>query len=300
MVFAGQLDCYENCNEVIKKYLNVEVSSTQVHRVTDVYGKEVGNALNSQPILTPAKSDEVLYVQADGSMILTREESWKEVKLGRIFKASDCIHAGEKQGWISNSQYVAHLGDHKAFIKQMEELIDSYMHHDLKLVFITDGAPWLRNWIEDAYCSSTSILDFYHATEYLHAFSREHFKNKSEEDEWVATQKKLLLEGHVLEVIDQVKALKSPRKEAEKLVNYYSANQHRMNYQHYQKIGCGLIGSGAIESAHRNVIQKRMKQSGQRWSKQGAQNMLNLRVAKSNNEWAKIVELTKREFRKTG
>ncbi|MBK7637895.1 MAG: hypothetical protein IPJ13_29160 [Saprospiraceae bacterium] len=30
---------------------------------------------------------EHLYVQSDGSMLLTGEESWKEAKLGRIFKS---------------------------------------------------------------------------------------------------------------------------------------------------------------------------------------------------------------------
>ena len=63
---------------------------------------------------------EALYIEADGSMLLTLEESWKKVKLGRIFKASDCIHADEKAGWISNSQYVAHFGGHKKFTLQME------------------------------------------------------------------------------------------------------------------------------------------------------------------------------------
>lgn len=66
-----------------------------------------------------------------------------------------------------------------------------------------------------------------------------------------------------------------------------------MNYQQYAKIGCGIIGSGAIESAHRTVVQKRMKQSGQRWSCKGAQHMLNLRVARKNNDWNKIIDLTK-------
>lgn len=42
MVFAGQSDCYECCNEIISQFLDVEVSSTQVHRVTDTYGKEIG------------------------------------------------------------------------------------------------------------------------------------------------------------------------------------------------------------------------------------------------------------------
>ncbi|SDE04185.1 hypothetical protein SAMN04487894_1231, partial [Niabella drilacis] len=84
--------------------------------------------------------------------------------------------------------------------------------------------------------------------------------------------------------------------EAQKLIDYYESNKTRMNYPLYKTIGAGLIGSGAIESAHRTVVQKRLKQSGQRWSRNGAQNMLYLRVTKKNQQWSKIVELTKREF----
>jgi hypothetical protein len=277
MVYAGQTDCYENCNDVIDKFLNIAVSSSQVHRVTDTYGKQIGKTVNAHTILTPLKKEEVLYIEADGSMLLTREEGWKEVKLGRLFKA--------------------YLGNHKNFTSQMEHLIDSYGHTASKLVFITDGAPWLKNWIEDAYPSSHSILDYYHACEYLHAFSREHFADKTTEQQWTERQKELLLEGRVKEVIKNVKQLNSSKREAQKLVEYYQANIDRMDYKEYKKTGCGIIGSGAIESAHRKVIQKRMKQSGQRWSKEGAQNMLNLRVIKCNQQWEKIVALTKTEFR---
>ncbi len=297
MVYAGQMDCYENCNEVIDKFLDIEVSSSQVHRVTDTYGKEAGRTVNEHTILTPLQKEETLYIEADGSMLLTRENGWKEVKLGRMFKASNCIHAEGKPGWISNSQYVAHLGGYQKFMNQMEHIIDSYCHPQSKLIFIADGAPWLKNWIEDAYPGSQSILDYYHACEYLHDFSREHFKDKATEEQWVTLQKELLLESCTEEVIKNVKELNSSRKEAKKLIEYYQANQKRMNYKQYQKIGCGIIGSGAIESAHRKVIQKRMKQSGQRWSKEGAQNMLNLRVMKCNQQWEKIVALTKKEFR---
>jgi Uncharacterised protein family (UPF0236) len=297
MVYAGAMDCYENCHEVIDKFLSVPVSSSQVHRVTDVYGSQSGETVNEHTTLTPLKKGEILYIEADGSMLLTREAGWKEVKLGRIFKASDCIHAGEKPGWISNSQYVAHLGGHKEFEDQMEHLIDGYRHPQSKLVFITDGAPWLKNWIEDAYPDSFSILDYYHACEYLHDFSREHFNDKATEEEWVGHQKELLLESCMEEVIKNVKALQSRKKEATKLIEYYEANRNRMDYKQYREMGCGIIGSGAIESAHRKVIQKRMKQSGQRWSKQGAQHMLNLRVIKCNHQWEKIVALTKTEFK---
>ena len=70
-----------------------------------------------------------------------------------------------------------------------------------------------------------------------------------------------------------------------------------MDYSYYKQIGAGLIGSGAIESAHRTVVQKRMKQSGQRWSYKGAQKMLNLRVIKMNGQWQKIIHVAKTNFK---
>lgn len=66
-----------------------------------------------------------------------------------------------------------------------------------------------------------------------------------------------------------------------------------MDYKRYKNVGAGLIGSGTIESAHRTVVQKRMKQSGQRWSNKGAQNMLNLRVLSMNKQWDKVVDMIK-------
>ncbi|MFO8143134.1 MAG: ISLre2 family transposase, partial [Dehalococcoidales bacterium] len=55
-----------------------------------------------------------------------------------------------------------------------------------------------------------------------------------------------------------------------------------------------LIGSGAIESAQRNVVQKRMKQSGQRWTIKGAQQIVNLRVYHQSNKWEYVTEIIKK------
>ena len=301
IVYVGQMDCYENSSEVLEKLSGVQVGSTQIHRLTDSYGKAVEQSVNAVRTLTPLKQKEVLYAQADGSMLLTREEGWKEVKLGRFFKSGDCIHAGSKQGWISNSQYVAHLGSSKDFTKTMDNILESYGNLDNRLIFISDGATWIKNWIEDAFPDAISILDYYHACEHLHEFSNTFFKDKTAEQNWTEQQKELLLNSQTGEVIKNIKALsKNSNQEAEKLVAYYESNIERMDYKKYKQSGCGIIGSGAIESAHRTVIQKRMKLSGQRWSKPGAQNMLNLRVINKNQQWAKIVELSKHGFKATG
>ena len=45
------------------------------------------------------------------------------------------------------------------------------------------------------------------------------------------------------------------------------------------------IGSGKIESAHRSLIQKRLKLPGAWWKKQHADQMIQLRVARANGKW---------------
>src|SRR5665213_2047210 len=297
MAYCGQLDSYEKSNEVLKEMLQIEVSETQIYRVTDYYGKAVAPEVNAQATLTPVKKDEVLYTEVDGSMILTREEGWSEVKVGRIFKSYDCIHAEGKPGWISNSQYTAHLGSHKVFTETMENLLDKYGNLGDRMVFISDGATWIKNWIEDAYPDAVSVLDYYHVCEHLHEFSSSVFSDKAKEKLWTDKQKEWLLAGKVQTVISNIKKKGGNSEKARQLINYYTTNKSRMNYPGYQKIGCGIIGSGAIESTHITLVQKRMKQSGQRWSYKGAQNMLNLKVVRKNNDWNKIVELTKAKIK---
>ena len=299
MVYAGHLNCYEKCNEIIKEFIAVEVSPAQVYRVTDTYGEQIGKEMEkTECTLTPVRKADVLYAELDGSMIFVRKKGWKETKVGRLFKASDSIRLDGKPGYISHSQYIAHLGDHKKFCTQMEGLIESYDVKKSRLVFISDGASWIRNWVEDAFTDAVSILDFYHASEHLHDFVEKFFKDKKAGSKWAKTQKELLLNSKVAKVISNIrKKAGCDNEAATKLIDYYSTNINRMDYKQYKQIGCGIIGSGAIESTHRTLIQERMKLSGQRWSKNGAQNMLNLRVTNMNGQWNKIIRLVKTYFK---
>ena len=51
------------------------------------------------------------------------------------------------------------------------------------------------------------------------------------------------------------------------------------NLNHLFKEKGLIIGSGAIESAHKDVLQKRLKLLEQRWTKQGLQQMAQLRTS---------------------
>lgn len=296
MSYAGQYDNYGSCNRLIECFMGLEVSSAQVYRVTNVYGAELDMADQSERSLPPLQRQEVLYAEADGSMVLTRD-GWKEVKLGRVFKSSDCVTGQDgTRGEVLSSQYIAHLGNKGAFCRGMDELLDSFGGTALgeRLVFINDGAEWIANWIRDIFPGATDILDYYHACEHLHEFVRLAFPEGDRGKAWAAEQKDRLLESGVDRVMDAVASIpcrnKAAREARDALLNYYRKNAHRMDYARYRGIGCGIIGSGAIESAHRTIIQKRLKQSGQRWGKAGAQNVLNLRVINQSGKWHKVIQ----------
>jgi hypothetical protein len=61
------------------------------------------------------------------------------------------------------------------------------------------------------------------------------------------------------------------------LEQYIENNRERIKYTEY-KAKEYYVGSGMIESWHKIVIQKRMKQAGMRWGMKGAQYMVALRA----------------------
>lgn len=298
MIYAGQSDCYAESQEILSKYLLVNVSNTQLQRVTNRYGallEEDRKKEKQEPPALQLTKEEIVYVEADGGMIFTREEGWKEVKVGRIFKESDCLEVGGQRGWIRYSEYDAYLGDSKRFTWRFEQKLSPYMHLGKRMVFITDGAIWIKHWIEDTFPNAIQILDWYHAMQHLGNFAELYFKHAHAKEQWLTRQETLLYNSETKTVIANIKKCHSESPDIEKaqkqLVEYYESNINRMNYKYYRTIGAGIIGSGAIEAAQRTVVQKRLKMSGQRWSKKGAQNILALRCVNLSGKWNKVIEL---------
>jgi hypothetical protein len=296
ITYAGHLESYSKSDEILEKFTHVKVNPSQVYRVTDRVGESMEEEdKHAGRILPPLSKEDVLYVEIDGSMVCTRDkEPWKEAKVGRIFKGSDCLNPNSNASYLSASQYVAHLGNSNDFGEKLQKVIDSYGTLGNRLIFITDGATWIREWIVDNYPISCSILDFYHVMEHLYQFAEKAFANDTDKrKQWCDRQKELLLESEVETVIENIRLTSAKEEDKRKLILYYENNKKRMRYKQYRNMGCGIIGSGAIESAHRTLIQKRMKLSGQRWSRKGAENMLRLRVLSLNKQWSKVIDFLK-------
>ena len=284
MVYLTQLESYQQAAEVAQTLLGVCIDSSQLYRLATYYGQAIASDLD-QPLADEISLPEVVYVQADGCMILT-EEGYKETKLARIFKASDLQESvvEERGGHISASLYTAHLGSAADFSVKLKPHLNAYESLGSELVFISDGAVWLRRLMEHHCPQATLILDLYHAASYIGQAAQAAFGAGVRAEKWLQEQRLLLIDSHLDEVLIHLKALPIDSKLCNSIEQYLKANRDRMDYAAYRQRGL-LIGSGAIESAHRTVIQKRLKRAGQRWSRLGAQYVLNLRVCAMSNRW---------------
>ena len=292
--YVGQHCPFDEASELLRRLRGVNLSDKQIERICHYHGQLLEDELYTDVV---AGADQTCYyVEMDGSMVLTRPHQgqpggWKEIKLARLFKADDVVAIKERTT-IRHSDYVAHLGDHDHFTQQVAARIGAKRN----LIALGDGARWIWEFWGEHYPWAVQILDLYHVLEKLGVWARLLWSDSQHFQDWMALQQSRLEQDGVAEVIEAVqqeRCLGESHKQQQSLLGYLTNNQCRMQYGTYLKAGY-LIGSGAIESANREVIQQRLKLSGQRWTPQGLQQVANLRVAyKSGRE-----ELIRQHFQK--
>ena len=287
LVFLGQFEVYQQAAALTETLLGLPVGASQLARLTRFYGGAIADDVDqtATPDAPEAAPAGVVYAQADGAMLLT-DEGYKEAKLGRIFRATalQTSVVEERGGHIDSSVFVGHLGNATAFGGKLAKQLAPYKDRGRDLVFISDGAIWLRQLMEKICPQATLILDFYHAMEHIGSAGKAFFGTGPAASKWFDKQRILLLDSKLDDVLANLERLSIPSALYESVCAYLQSNRDRMDYKTYRQRGL-LIGSGAIESAHRTVMQRRLKRAGQRWSNKGAQRVLTLRVCAMSNRW---------------
>ena len=161
-----------------------------------------------------------------------------------------------------------------------------------KIHGLGDGARWIETQMKRVFLNQVKYLvDFYHVSEYLSAAAEHSWA--SEKEVWRRESQELLKQSKVDEVLERIqKRLPLDWKEKEetegtppeRCYRYMSNRRNSLDYRGALENGLP-IGSGEIESAHRHVIQKRLKIAGAWWKPETAESMLSLRILRANNDW---------------
>jgi hypothetical protein len=132
-------------------------------------------------------------------------------------------------------------------------------------------------------------VDFFHVCDYL----ADAAKNCAPDDPkgWLEVQRKRLKINQSTLVLAALSEALEPATVPDadapvRACHRYLSN--RLDHLDYQgALAKGLpIGSGEIESAHRYVVQQRLKRPGAWWTPGNAEAMLALRITRANEQWS--------------
>jgi hypothetical protein len=215
---------------------------------------------------------------------------FRDVKTGVLLLPDERVETAPGRHSLVRRFLVTCLGDADDIFRRMYAYLRelAWIGPDTVVVIVGDGAEWIWNRAT-MFVRRCEILDFWHALEHAWEFARLRYGTGSAQaDRWVHDTAGKLRAGKVDEVIEALKRLrpKTPelRESLQALIRYYSENATRMRYDEYLRLGYG-IGSGAVESAHKQVVHARMRQAGMRWSEAGARRLLALRLLLLNQNW---------------
>ncbi len=253
-----------------------------------------------------------VVVSCDGGRIRLREKkrgpktkkgrnhiraAWREPKLFIIYVVDE---KGQQSNTFSPVVDGLIRGPNAMFALLKQYLKQLDIQEADQLLFISDGAKWIWNripsLIQDLGIEDERVhllIDFFHAVQHLHkAASLCKDWSAKRRKLWVSKQRKLLYTCLLYLVIDALRSLRKGRraKGITTEVNYFIRHRTHMAYDSLLNLKLP-IGSGAIESTIRRIVNLRLKGPSILWCKSNAEHMLILRAYYKNHRWKQLLSL---------
>jgi hypothetical protein len=250
-----------------------------------------------------------LLMGADGVMVPFRPEggqpqgktAWHEVKVGVLARLGGHRTRTDKVVTrLQQRRLVAVFGDSEALEERLWcEALRQGIRHTAQVVWLSDGARGLWRLFEERFTAyATGILDFYHAVQQLWKSAAAWLDGRTTQARrWFGWARHRLRHGHPAGVLaDLADALEveglpdTARDTLRTVYAYLERHREHIDYAAYKALGLPL-GSGMVESACKWLIQQRFKGVGMRWSEDGFNHLLHLRLAWVNGRFDALFNL---------
>ena len=307
VAFYGQnQSSFSDASAIVQRALGMDVNKETIREITEAIGRRVFEAdtekaehliENMHEIeMSEEKDGRVLYIMTDGAAVNTRVEdengsTWRENKTVIVFTNKDLIKRKDGGNIIINKEYAAFIGSAEEFRGYvLSAAVNAGYGKVSEVVIIADGAAWIRNMAKELFPEATQILDLYHLKENIYTYAKHKFsQNEKEYIPWAEAVIAKIEKGESAEVLNQLPEDEKLPAGVVNLRTYMTNNIDKINYPEYKTKGY-FVGSGAIESANKVVVQRRLKQAGMRWSVDGAQAVLTLRAKVESKLWDTVVK----------
>jgi len=245
-----------------------------------------------------------LAIAADGVMVPFRptlktpqgKTRWQEIKVAILVRLGQRTNrAGEALPQLLHRRVVAMLGNIDGFIPRLQlEARKQAFESAPQVIWLSDGGRgfWRVYQTCFAHCS-IAVLDFFHAAGHLWRATNARFDDPRsvQAQAWFARWRHQLRHGQHLQVLTTLTTLINTDaltgqslKTLIQVQAYFQRHHRHIRYQQFEQQQIPL-GSGMVESACKWLIQQRFKGVGMRWSEDGFNHLLALRVAWANQRF---------------
>jgi len=255
------------------KLLGVKLDAVTIRNLCLREGR---NVLHRPPKPVEVPADSEVTGSCDGTMVNTREDSWRELKAYRY------EHPGGVYGG-------AFLERSDRFLPRLRRAAVAMKAARAKRIFwVSDAAEWIDKGIAKQLPTAIRIVDIWHAYQHVHEASRKIFGEGTAKAKQWGQRYCLELRQYggwtVWNSLRRVRYKDPERQEGlEALLTFLRRNSDRMDYPTYER-ACWPISNGSMESFCKQLGQ-RLKGPGMRWSRKNVDAMASLVTLWSQDRW---------------
>jgi hypothetical protein len=293
---------FERAAEALAHHRKLTVDETTVRRRTQAAGAAYVAAQAAQAAAlrreAPAAPEgpACQLLSADGAMVSLVGRQWAEVKTLAIGAVQPPVWDASAQAWVAHTtdlSYFSRLADAASFGEAA--LVETHRRGTETagtVCAVMDGADWEQGLVDAHRADAVRILDFPHAVGYLATAAQGVWADDPvRQAAWLDEQRRELLTGdpeRVLARLRAVQAAQVPAGAAWEAVatslGYLEKRRAQIQYAAFAAAGYPL-GSGAVESANKLVVEARLKGAGMHWAAAHVSPMVALRTIACSDRW---------------
>jgi len=289
---------YQQTAELMTRLLDVSISGRQVEHIVDRHGQRAIAQRDAEleaawrapsPVGRQPQGPEVLYIEADGAWINSRECLHMEGKVGLVHQGPEKVGKDRKRlrtaAYVVTFQGGERLGEELYLEADRQGLEQAGL-----VVLLGDGAQWIREVWQTHFFDALYVLDWFHLQRELYRALRGAAAELG--DDYIAavrmTLRDLLWFGEVDLALERLSRLRGQLAGAQArdaltdFKRYVQNNRDGIGYADLYERGIH-IGSGPVEKAADLIINRRCELRGMAWYHDTADGVCNLRALYLND-----------------
>jgi hypothetical protein len=288
---------------LLAAFARTAVAEPTLRRQTEAAGAayvalQTAEALERAEPAAPPPGPAVLQLSVDGAMVPLVGGAWAEVKTLALGTVQPAVR--ERGAWVvhtSDLSYFSRRADHRTFARLAT--VETHRRNVAGagvVVALCDGAAWAQEFVDYHRPDAVRVLDWCHAAGYLGQVASACFADPALAASWLAAQTRELLEGDPERVLGKLRGLQADLAAAHRgaeatlaalatALHYLETRRDQVAYAQFRARGYP-IGSGAVESANKLVVEARLKGAGMHWAEAHLDPMLALRNVVCADRWA--------------